>query len=135
MFRFPEHFVETVQERCQPEEPFEESCQHHGSHDGNVDDLFPISANLSTLFLDLQRTSALGHGAVIAGIPVSPAMMDDQGGVLGPGEVERLLEEVEVNGSESLQLRSRRAGAEKYADSEVGENAHYVHNNDQPRGA
>ena len=74
MFGFLEHFDETVKESCQPKEPFEERGQHHGPHDGDIHDLCPVSANLSTHSVP-KHTSCFGHGAVMGGIPLSPGMV------------------------------------------------------------
>ena len=44
MFSLLEHFDQTVEEGGQPEEPFEEGCEHDTAHDGDIDNLPSASA-------------------------------------------------------------------------------------------
>ena len=44
MLRLLENFDETIDEGSQPQEPFEESREHDGADDGDIDNLAYISA-------------------------------------------------------------------------------------------
>ena len=72
MLRLLKNFDEAIDESGQPQEPFEESSEHDGADNGDIDNLgvHQRRAFKQQCMLE-QLTSLLGHGSVMASTPLA----------------------------------------------------------------